>query len=166
VTGFNSKTMEFEKDVKNPPDSAEESARDLAGTTNMTTSMTDPRPRSMTGSSSDNESWTILDEDDPENDRLVTLNTRIDVIKATAQFTKREFDQNAGPGHHFESDSDIETIDEKNAESNCESLAQNNSGRFLKFLKIIEFPWLIRGNDCPCCYITELKAIGDSYGHW
>ena len=30
---------------------------DLAGTTNMTTSMTDPRPRSMTGSSSDNESW-------------------------------------------------------------------------------------------------------------
>ena len=26
-----------------------------------------------------------LDEDDQENDRLVTLNTRIDVIKATAQ---------------------------------------------------------------------------------
>ena len=29
-----------------------------------------------------------------------------------------------GPGHHFESDSDIETIDEKNAESNCESLGK------------------------------------------
>ena len=30
----------------------------------------------------------------------------------------------SGPGH-FESDSDIETIDEKNAESNCESLGDN-----------------------------------------
>ena len=63
---------------------------DLAGT-DMTTSMTTDANGSQ-GSSSDNESWTILDEDDHETDRLVTLNTRIDVIKATAQFTKREMD--------------------------------------------------------------------------
>ena len=53
----------------------------------MNSSMADPN-----GSSSDNESWTILDEDEHETDRVVTLNTRIDVIKATAQFTKRELD--------------------------------------------------------------------------
>ena len=73
--------MELEKEVKNSPNSAEESA-DLAEETNMTDA--------NAGSSSDNESWTILDEDDQENDTLVTLNTRIDVIKSTAQFTKRE----------------------------------------------------------------------------
>ena len=73
--------MELEKEVKNPPNSAEESA-DLAEETNLTDA--------NAGSSSDNESWTILDEDDQENDTLVTLNTRIDVIKSTAQFTKRE----------------------------------------------------------------------------
>ena len=78
--------MELEKEVKNPPNSAEESAADLAEETNMTSSLTDANA----GSSSDNESWTILDEDDQENDTLVTLNTRIDVIKSTAQFTKRE----------------------------------------------------------------------------
>ena len=78
--------MELEKEVKNPPNSAEKSAADLAEDTNMTSSLTDANA----GSSSDNESWTILDEDDQENDTLVTLNTRIDVIKATAQFTKRE----------------------------------------------------------------------------
>ena len=53
----------------------------------MSSSMADPN-----GSSSDNESWTILDEDEHEADRVVTLNTRIDVIKATAQFSKRELE--------------------------------------------------------------------------
>merc|ERR1712212_541590 len=111
--------MELEekvKEVKNPPDSAEESARDLDGQ-NMSSSMTDPN-----GSSSDNESWTILDEDEHGTDRLVTLNTRIDVLKATAQFTKRESE---GTGT-FESDSDIETIDEKQGESNLESLGHQS----------------------------------------
>ena len=37
---------------------------------------------------------------------------------------KHFFLEFTGPGHHFESDSDIETIDEKNAESNCESLGK------------------------------------------
>merc|ERR1712050_35169 len=80
-------------------------------------SMADPN-----GSSSDNESWTILDEDEHETDRVVTLNTRIDVIKATAQFSKRELESTG----NFESDSDIETIDEKQGESNLESLGHQS----------------------------------------
>jgi len=112
--------MELEdkvKDVKNLPDSTEESVRDLVGQNMSSSMMADPN-----GSSSDNESWTILDEDEHETDRLVSLNTRIDVLKATAQFTKREMD---GTGN-FESDSDIETIDEKQGESNLESLGHQS----------------------------------------
>ena len=45
-------------------------------------------------------------------------------------------------------------------------LAEKNSGRFLKFLKIIKIPWLIQDNDLPFSYITELQAIGNAYGHW
>ena len=45
-------------------------------------------------------------------------------------------------------------------------LAEKNSGRFLKFMKIIENQWLMHDNDLPLSYITELQAVGDAYGHW
>ena len=43
---------------------------------------------------------------------------------------------------------------------------KKNSGRFLKFMKIIENQWLMHDNDLPLSYITELQAVGDAYGHW
>jgi hypothetical protein len=36
---------------------------------------------------------------------------------------------------------------------------QKHSGRFLKFLKIIEIPWLMQDNDLPFCDISELQAV-------
>ena len=59
-------------------------------------------------SSSDNESWTILDEEDSDH----TLSARVDVVQNLAEFSKSK--------NLPESDSDIETIDEQ--EQNLESL--------------------------------------------
>ena len=42
-------------------------------------------------------------------------------------------------------------------------LAPKHSGRFLKFLKMIEIPWLMQDNDLPFSDITELSDYGISY---
>ena len=78
-----------------------------------------------TTNSSDNESWTILDEDEvvDSSEENNVLNTRIDVVQNVAEFSKRSI--NPPPIQHRDSDSDIETIDESNkisAESNLDSL--------------------------------------------
>ena len=76
-----------------------------------------------TTNSSDNESWTILDEDEVvDSSEENVLNTRIDVVQNVAEFSKRSIPP---PIQHRDSDSDIETIDESNkisAESNLDSL--------------------------------------------
>lgn len=66
--------------------------------------------------SSDNESWTILDEEEEELDNAL-LAARVDVVQAVAEFSKRQVQAT-----HESSDSDIETIDEKQQEANLESL--------------------------------------------
>ena len=79
----------------------------------MTSSVTE----TSASNSSDNESWTILDEEEESTSTCPqeeTLRTRVDVVQKVAEFTKFQ--------PHPESDSDIETIDEKHAESNLESL--------------------------------------------
>ena len=40
---------------------------------------------------------------------------------------------------------------------------KKNSGRFLKFLKMIEIPWLMQDNDLPFSDIAELSDYGISY---
>jgi len=40
---------------------------------------------------------------------------------------------------------------------------KKNSGRFLKFLKMIEIPWLMQDNDLPFSDITELSDYGICY---
>ena len=83
--------------------------------------------------SSDNESWTILDEDEAvvENVDQNVLCARVDVVQNLAEFSRRSMSPiptHISPSHHRESDSDIDVIDEgkdqvvSNAESNLESL--------------------------------------------
>ena len=83
--------------------------------------------------SSDNESWTILDEDEAivENVDQNVLSARVDVVQNLAEFSRRSMSPipaHISPSHHRESDSDIDVIDEgkdhviSNAESNLESL--------------------------------------------
>jgi len=73
---------------------------------------------SVTSNSSDNESWTIIEED--REDPLAQA--RIDVIQAVAEFTiKRSEDPK-----EESSESDIERIaDEEEAEANLESLTSD-----------------------------------------
>ena len=67
---------------------------------------------SVTSNSSDNESWTII-EDEDENP---LVQARIDVIQAVAEFSKKSVE-------NHESESDIEPIEE--AETNLESLTSD-----------------------------------------
>ena len=83
--------------------------------------------------SSDNESWTILDEDESvvENVDQNVLSARVDVVQNLAEFTRRSMSPiptTISPSLHRESDSDIDVIDESKdqvmstAESNLDSL--------------------------------------------
>ena len=72
---------------------------------------------SVTSNSSDNESWTIIEED--REDPLAQA--RIDVIQAVAEFTiKRDQDPKEDSG-----ESDIERIADEEAETNLESLTSD-----------------------------------------
>ena len=67
---------------------------------------------SVTSNSSDNESWTIIEDELEDTNPLAQA--RIDVIQAVAEFSKRQ--------PISESESDIEPIAEEEAETNLESL--------------------------------------------